>query len=468
MSKARAAAVYARISSDQNGTALGVNRQLQDCRALAERLGWLVAEEYVDNDLSAFSGKKRRPEYERMLTDIADRSRDAVIVYHADRLTRRPIELEQFVDTVTAAGFRHVRFVAGGDVDIANGDGLMVLRMMGAVAANESASKSRRVRRKLEEVAASGMPHGGSNRPFGYEADKITVRPDEAEIVRVLAARYLAGESLRSLASWLEVEQIKSVNGLGWRTPTLRAMLASGRIAGVREHRGEVVGPAVWEPIISETDRARILARMAQQASTGSRAPRRYLLSGLLRCGRCEGRLFSSVRKTTRRYVCQSGPDHGGCGRLTVVAAPLEELVTAAVLYRLDTTELADTLAGKAAADEHAAALANTLAQDRAQLDELAGLYAARSVSAREWLTARKPIEGRIADVEGRLARMTRTDALAGLVGNGEQLAKQWADLNLTRQHAIVAAVLDHAVIAPGTPGARELDPDRVDPVWRV
>jgi site-specific DNA recombinase len=344
----------------------------------------------------------------------------------------------------------------------------MVLRMMGAVAANESASKSRRVRRKLEEVAASGMPHGGSNRPFGYEADKVTVRPDEAEIIRVLAARYLAGESLRSLASWLEDEQIKSVNGLGWRTPTLRAMLASGRIAGLREHRGEVVGPAVWEPVISEMDRARILARMAQQASTGSRAPRRYLLSGLLRCGRCEGRLFSSVRKTTRRYVCQSGPDHGGCGRLTVVAAPLEELVTAAVLYRLDTTDLADTLAGRAAADEHTAALADTLAQDRAQLDELAGLYAARSIGAREWLTARKPIEARIADVEGRLARMTRTDALAGLVGNGEQLATQWADLNLTRQHAIVAAVLDHAVIAPGTPGARELDPDRVDPVWRV
>ena len=43
-------AVYARISSDQEGTALGVTRQVQDCRELCTRLGWTVAEEYVDND----------------------------------------------------------------------------------------------------------------------------------------------------------------------------------------------------------------------------------------------------------------------------------------------------------------------------------------------------------------------------------------------------------------------------------
>src|SRR6266545_7659379 len=132
MATPRAAAIYARICSDQDGTALGVARQLADCRDLAGRLGWTVADEYVDNDLSAYSGK-RRPAYERMLDDLRDGLRDAVIVYHADRLTRRPIELEQFVEVLTAANVPHVRFVAGADVDVANGDGLMVLRMMAAV-----------------------------------------------------------------------------------------------------------------------------------------------------------------------------------------------------------------------------------------------------------------------------------------------------------------------------------------------
>ena len=80
-------------------------RQVEDCRRLAETLGWEVAQEYVDNDLSAYSGK-RRAAYEQMLTDLADGLRDAVICYHVDRLTRRPLELETFVATVDAAGVR--------------------------------------------------------------------------------------------------------------------------------------------------------------------------------------------------------------------------------------------------------------------------------------------------------------------------------------------------------------------------
>jgi len=88
-----------------------------------------------------------------MLADLAEGHRDAVIVYHADRLTRRPIELEQFLEVVTAAGVRNVRFVAGAAVDVANGDGLLVLRILAGVAENESASKSRRA----GTVAARGV-----------------------------------------------------------------------------------------------------------------------------------------------------------------------------------------------------------------------------------------------------------------------------------------------------------------------
>lgn len=78
----RAAALYARTSSDQDGTALGVGRQLADGRKLAAGLGWRVAEEYVDNDLSVYSGKNR-PSYQRMLADLRDGHRDA-----GDRLPR--------------------------------------------------------------------------------------------------------------------------------------------------------------------------------------------------------------------------------------------------------------------------------------------------------------------------------------------------------------------------------------------
>ena len=68
-----------------------------------------MADVYVDNDVSAYSGK-HRPQYERMLSDVARGLVDAVIVYHTDRLTRRPIELEAFVQVMEKAN-AVVRFV---------------------------------------------------------------------------------------------------------------------------------------------------------------------------------------------------------------------------------------------------------------------------------------------------------------------------------------------------------------------
>jgi hypothetical protein len=50
------AAIYTRISDDHTGEELGVQRQLDDCTALAERLGWEAVARYDDNDISAYSG----------------------------------------------------------------------------------------------------------------------------------------------------------------------------------------------------------------------------------------------------------------------------------------------------------------------------------------------------------------------------------------------------------------------------
>ena len=95
-------------------------------------------------------------------------------------------------------------------------------------------------------------------------------------------------------------------------------------------------------------------------------------------------------------------------------------------------------------------------------------MYAAKQITMREWMTARKPIEDRIRDGQRRLDRITRTDSLSGFVGNGDALRAQWSELNLTRQHAIVRAVLDHVVIAPNEVRGGSFNPERVDLVWRV
>jgi DNA invertase Pin-like site-specific DNA recombinase len=66
---------------------------VEGCRKLAADPGWEVGEKYIGNDFSAYSGKQR-PNYLRMLDEVASGARDGVVVYHQDRLTRRPRELE--------------------------------------------------------------------------------------------------------------------------------------------------------------------------------------------------------------------------------------------------------------------------------------------------------------------------------------------------------------------------------------
>jgi len=465
MTTPRAAAIYARISLDAEGEAKGVKRQVADCRKLAADLGWTVAEEYVDNDTSAYSGKPR-PAYERMLADIESGTVDGVLIYNLDRLTRRPIEFEQF-HAIAARTDTPLR-CATGDADYGTEDGLLMGRMQAAFAAKESAAKSRRQKRKNDEKAAAGLPHSGSQRPYGFERDGITHVPDEVAVIRMMAERYLAGESSRSLATWLDAEGIRTVNGKPWRTNVITTLLLSPRNAGLRDHRGEIVGPAVWDPILTTDTRNRLLAARDAKTTSGRRTPRRYLLSGLLRCALCGHPLYSQARQEVRRYVCVSGPDHGGCGRITITAPPVEGLLADAVLYRLDTPELADALAGKATRSVDTDALSDDLSADREQLDDLAARFGRKEFSMREWMAARKPIEERLQGNERRLRRSMNTSSLAAFVGQGQALATQWDTLNLTRQAAIVAALLDHAVIHPATPGARSVDPNRVSPVWRL
>src|SRR5215831_3398952 len=99
----QAAAIYARISFDRAGEGLGVERQERLCRKLAKDKGWPVVEVFVDNDRSAYDGKPR-PGYGRMLTAIEAGRVDAVVCVDLDRLTRRPIELEHFMDLADRHG----------------------------------------------------------------------------------------------------------------------------------------------------------------------------------------------------------------------------------------------------------------------------------------------------------------------------------------------------------------------------
>ena len=168
-----------------------------------------------------------------------------------------------------------------------------------------------------------------------------------------------------------------------------------------------------------------------------------------------------------RRYICAAGPNFSGCGHTYVMADGLERFVVEAVLYRLDSAELAASLNGSAS-DPDTESWQHEIEHSQEQLDELAGLFGRREIGLSEWQAARAPVEKRVTDARKQLARLTRTTALIGHLGNASDLRERWEGLPLSRQHAIVAAVLDHVVVGRGRRGFNGFDPGRFTPVWRA
>lgn len=393
---------------------------------------------------------------------------DGLIVYDLDRLHRQPRELEAFIDLCARCEVTNVASV-GGDIDLTSADGRFQARILGAVAVKESEDKSRRIRRTHEELAQAGKVSGGGSRAYGYEADKLTVRESEAMVLRECAARFLAGEALRSICGDLSDRGIRTSTGAEWKPQTLGRTLKRPRLAGLREHNGEIVAEAEWPAILTPPESARIRSILDDPDRRTNKVARRYLLARLLRCGLCGETLVSRPKQGgVRAYQCARGPGFSGCGRLSVKADPLEAFVVEAVLYRLDSPELAAALSAEPG-DPDAERWQAEMDQSRAELDQLAAMYGRREISLSEWQAARAPVERRISEAKKELGRLTRASAIAGHVGHAAELRDRWQNLPLTRQHAIVAAVLDHLAVAPApVRGSNRFDPSRLAPVWKV
>ena len=459
------AGVYARISSDREGDNLAISRQLADCELLAERRGWLVVERYVDADVSAYSGRPRA-EYRRLLDDVEAGAIAAVVVYHADRLHRHPRELEDFIDL--CARTQTMMATVSGDLDLSTHEGQLMARITGAVARKESDDKSRRIRRKHEELAAAGKVSGGGSRPYGYEVDKVTVRTEEAEVVRELARRVLAGDSLKALCRDLSERGIATANGKEWQPQTLRRMLVSARISGQREHHGEIVAVAQWPAIITPAETQKLRAKLQDPDRRTNRAGRRYLLTRLLRCGHCGTQLYSRPRADgVRRYVCATGAGFGGCGRMTIVAEPVELFVAEMVLHRLESPLLPEAIR-RPPEDAKGAEWQAEAERAQGQLDELAEIWAAGEITRGEWQKARPPIEKRLTLARKKLAQLNRQAVLVPFIGDAKRVREEWQGMTLSRQAEIVRALVDRVEVAPGRRGYNRFDYSRLRPVWRV
>ena len=181
----------------------------------------------------------------------------------------------------------------------------------------------------MREAASRGF-WVGSGTPYGYRRTrvqdgmkgrvKLAPDPNTAWVVRSMFELILSGQGVKEIAKTLNSQNIPSPSGKRWGKSRVHDMLVNpvyvGSLvwgAGGGYHKRAKLSPVrvdhAFEPIVdlSTFDRVQSTLRArAPKASPPRRVSSRYLLSGILRCGRCDAAMFGTGAKSGRfhYYVC--------------------------------------------------------------------------------------------------------------------------------------------------------------------
>ena len=262
--------IYTRISDDDAGEQTSTPRQERLCRQWATEQGHIVAEVYEDVGRSAWADNVVRPAYERLLTDVAARRIDAVVVWRLDRLVRSPGEFERFWSACRTAGVAILS--ATEPVGASDPVSLAIVRLLVTFAGLESDVKGIRMRARNRELAEQGRPPRRGTRHFGFTPD-YTIIEDEARLIRDACERVLAGESAYVIAEDWQARGIPTVRGADWKSRVVTRLLSSPALAGDLTYHGEVAARDAWEPIIDRETSAEVRNRLAGQRGHAKRAP---------------------------------------------------------------------------------------------------------------------------------------------------------------------------------------------------
>lgn len=459
------AAVYTRMSRADMDDQTKVADQERICRELAARKGWDVAGVYPDNNRSAWQRDRKRPGWDAMLADVEAGKVSAIIVYHGDRLIRQPRDLEDLIDLARGKGIRLAS--PAGERDLDSGDDQFVLSIEAAMARRESANISRRQKARYERDRLAGkvMAQGPGGRRLGYRSDGVTLAPpdrcvvvtraaeSEADVIREMCARTLAGDSAGAIMAGLQER--------GWRTPagnridraSVRRILSNPRYVGLMPD-GET--RAAWPAILGREDweaaRAIVAARAARYPSGGQRTAA-WLLSGIARC--CCGAPMviahvSSRGYRTRVYACRAR-DSGGCGKVYRGQEHLDAHVSAYVAARLGDDR---NPAARRPADPGRAAEWRALEAQRAEVDALLDDYRASAGRTAKLMRQLDQID----------ARMTQLRELAGASAR-DRLLRQYQGITLPEFRALPLDV--RRALARATASVTVLPASRRGPGFR-
>ncbi len=501
----------------------GITRQKEDIATKAGQLGVVISEWYPENDTTAFRKRRirlpngrsvwrvYRPEFRRMLADYEDGKIDGIIFYDIDRLARQPRDLEDLIDLVEYYK-RPVETVTG-NIDLRTSNGRAMARVLVAMANKSSEDTARRVARARLQIAQEGRGRRftGGRRRFGYTEDG-TLNAAEVKVIRDAAKRFLAGESWTGLVKFFNESGQRPVRARYWSVPSIRQILLSPSIAGIAVYNGALrkenqegrprnlysdpQGVALrdasgkyimgeWQPVLKVGEWEALVTESEGRKKGrvfSAKGARKYLLSGVLRCGRirddgsvCNRSINGFVRRyksgrIVYTYRCP-GKSAGGCGGIERSMPRLDKLIEDLLFAHIEANAPDDRQLSVLPDDDDPDVIALVDVQER--LFNLRKGYAAvpRTVSDDTMFNVVPQLEASERELKAKLAKKARTRAgrLARSKSVGD-VRREWdaaaGDIGVRR--AILSRYLKAVIIRQSNRrGPGDLDYDAIEPVWR-
>jgi DNA invertase Pin-like site-specific DNA recombinase len=241
------AAIYTRVSTeDQAKEGFSLDAQLDKLRSYCKARDWIIGGEYIDD---GYSGRNvKRPAYTRLLQEMD--KWDTILVIKMDRIHRNSKNFMLMMEELKKNEKEFVSMTES--LDTSTAMGRFVMDIIQRIAQLESEQIGERVYVGMEQKARINGGVLGFNIPYGYnyEAGKLTINHDEAQVVNDIYSRYLDGKSMGEITKMLNMVKVPTKKGGVWAKKTISTILKNPVYCGYLH----------WENYVNKSDHESIIS----------------------------------------------------------------------------------------------------------------------------------------------------------------------------------------------------------------
>lgn len=344
-------AAYCRVSTDKEDQLNSLQAQKAFFAEYTQRTGDKLVHLYADEGISGTKIKNRK-EFLRMMADAEHGLFDMVVVKDISRFARNTVDLLQNVRKLKALGIE-TQFLTANMTSMGNSE--FVLTIFGALAQEESANTSKRVKfgKKLnaEKGRVPNIAYGYDKVPGDYF--HLTVNPHESDIIRQIYQWYLyEGHGVSRIANLLNEQGERTKRNCKWNSnavvriltnPLYTGVIVNGKeevadfLTGRRVEKDESQWMVTERPELRIIEPEKLEQAKALMAHRGQvfklekeRQSNKYLFSTLIKCKECGWSFRRTVRtykNTYIRWVCSGHNGKGADSCPNAVTVDEEELI---------------------------------------------------------------------------------------------------------------------------------------------